>query len=278
MFALGCIIFRVVTGQMAFQSDWEISKYANDMNPIFPERWPPADPGTQCYQIGWLMSTLLAVNPIHRPGASQTERLFHRIGDGKSMTEPVDSLDPVDDPFFNVDDGECLEEASWTRQPMVQPALWSAARVSAPSMRLVERKLDEDNGVRPQQLPRQQGSPQRPHQHDQQQNSLQSQQGPPASARNGLPFPIPIPTSRWASQQSLDAGNGQIPAGTANPRVQAVFAQQRPRVRAVFAQQRPSNPLDMSLNSRLALQAQQVQLAFPHEAVELLRRHHAGSQ
>jgi serine/threonine protein kinase len=139
MFALGCIIFRVITGGLPFRSDWEINKYANEMKPIFPERWPSADLGSQLYNVGSLMSSLLAIDPIQRPGASETERRLQRIEDG---VEHVDGPDSVVDPFFNVG-GECSREASPAGQPMVQPALLFAAKDSrAPS---TDRELDEPN-------------------------------------------------------------------------------------------------------------------------------------
>jgi hypothetical protein len=147
MFALGCIIFRVIMGQMPFRSDWEIHKYANEMKPIFPERWPPADPGTQLYNIGLLMSSLLAINPIQRPGASETERRLHRIGDGMDYVDIQVGPDSVVDPFFNVDDGECSADVSSTAEPMVQPALRFATRVSNPSTGDAELPFDSNGQV-----------------------------------------------------------------------------------------------------------------------------------
>jgi serine/threonine protein kinase len=122
MFALGCIIFKVITGDMAFTSDWEINKYANEKETIFPARWPPADPGTQLYDIGALMSGLLTVDPIQRPGAIATEKRLHCIQVG--VPEYADNLDSATDPFFSLSgSNDILTNVTPKTQPVVQAAL-----------------------------------------------------------------------------------------------------------------------------------------------------------
>jgi hypothetical protein len=125
-------MFRVITGEMAFRSDWEISKYAHEMKPIFPERWPKADQETQLYNIGLLASTLLRVHPIQRPGVGETEHRLHRIRDGV-QAESIPHSAP--DSFFSVggSSSDVITAMSMTAQPIVQPALRFAARVATSS-------------------------------------------------------------------------------------------------------------------------------------------------
>jgi serine/threonine protein kinase len=128
MFALGCIIFKIVTGEMVFGSDWYISEYARGLRkPIFPDRWPIADLGTPVSDIGILASDLLAIDPTQRPGAGQAELRLYRIGDG-SATDV--GCDPTTDVFFHVD-GRASNNDVLTGHPAVQSGLKFATPNSA---------------------------------------------------------------------------------------------------------------------------------------------------
>ena len=66
---------------------------------IFPDRWPKSAPGTELYDLGVLMSNLLAIDPSLRPSAGETLDGLHSIRNrlelcGKKTT----------DPFFHVED------------------------------------------------------------------------------------------------------------------------------------------------------------------------------
>ena len=38
IFALGCIIFEIITSEKLFSSDWKVQEYGEKGNSIFPER------------------------------------------------------------------------------------------------------------------------------------------------------------------------------------------------------------------------------------------------
>src|SRR5579871_6842073 len=69
IFALGCIIFEIITGQKLFASDWEVLQYAEGSKCVFPDLWPSAASGSRLYMLRRLASTLLEIDPMSRPGA-----------------------------------------------------------------------------------------------------------------------------------------------------------------------------------------------------------------
>jgi serine/threonine protein kinase len=100
IFALGCIIFELVTGQRLFSTDWAVLEHARSKKSIFPEQWPPAIPGSLLYRLGHLTSTLLIIEPMERPGASnvlQQLRQFQDLGDANAETNAAAFCD---DSFF----------------------------------------------------------------------------------------------------------------------------------------------------------------------------------
>jgi hypothetical protein len=72
MFALGCILFEVTTGQKLFPDDWNIREYALKGEPIFPNMWPACVPGSRLNSLGDLAQALLDVDPFKRPSAMET--------------------------------------------------------------------------------------------------------------------------------------------------------------------------------------------------------------
>ena len=82
MFALGCILFEVTTGQKLFSDDWNIREYALKGEPIFPNLWPICVPGSHLYSLGELAKVLLNVDPFKRPSAAETEVALEAIRQG----------------------------------------------------------------------------------------------------------------------------------------------------------------------------------------------------
>ena len=83
MFALGCILYEVTTGQKLFQDDWNIREYSLSGDPIFPTLWPRCDPGSRLYSLGKLAQWLLDVDPFNRPSALQTKAALELIRQDK---------------------------------------------------------------------------------------------------------------------------------------------------------------------------------------------------
>lgn len=82
MFALGCILYEVTTGQRLFSDDWAIRDYALKGEPIFPSLWPKCNSATRFYSSGQLAQSLLDVDPFRRPRAVETERRLEIIRSG----------------------------------------------------------------------------------------------------------------------------------------------------------------------------------------------------
>jgi len=82
MFALGCILFEVTTGQKLFPDDWNIREYALKGEPIFPTLWPNCVRGSHLYTLGELAQALLDVDPFKRPSAAETRAALEVIRQG----------------------------------------------------------------------------------------------------------------------------------------------------------------------------------------------------
>ena len=83
IFALGCILYEVTTGQKLFPDDWNIHGYALKGEPIFPNLWPDCDPGSRLFNLGVLAQSLLEIEPLNRPSAAETAAILQLIRQGK---------------------------------------------------------------------------------------------------------------------------------------------------------------------------------------------------
>lgn len=72
MFALGCILYELTTGQKLFTDDWKIQEYVMKGEPMFPALWPSCIHQSRLYSLGVLAQSLLQVDPLKRPGALET--------------------------------------------------------------------------------------------------------------------------------------------------------------------------------------------------------------
>jgi serine/threonine protein kinase len=79
MFALGCILYEVTTGQKLFSDDWAIREYATKGGEDFPSLWPPCEVGTRLYSLKTLAQSLLEVDPSNRLGAEDTYSILKLI-------------------------------------------------------------------------------------------------------------------------------------------------------------------------------------------------------
>ena len=121
IFALGCIIFEIITSEKLFSSDWKVQEYGEKGNSIFPERWSFATSGSRLYELGHLTSTMLSIDPTQRPNAAEIRRQlrqFHiRPGSPEANADVRD-----DDDFFVLPDSNTLAPTA-TANPTVQPGL-----------------------------------------------------------------------------------------------------------------------------------------------------------
>jgi len=83
LFALGCIIFEIVTGRKRFSSDWAVLQYSQNENLRSSELWPRSPGQSHLHRLGRLTSFLLAADPKARPGAVETSRLLLDIHRGR---------------------------------------------------------------------------------------------------------------------------------------------------------------------------------------------------
>ena len=83
IFALGCILYEVTTGQKLFLDDWNIREYALKGEPVFPNLWPECAPGSRLFNLGVLAQSLLEIDPFNRPSAVETADILQLIRQGK---------------------------------------------------------------------------------------------------------------------------------------------------------------------------------------------------
>src|SRR6202022_1721504 len=76
IFALGCILYEVTTGQKLFPSDLATLQYSLNASPIL---WPESEPGTRLESLGKLAFAMLAVDPVMRPSAPEVKIGLHAI-------------------------------------------------------------------------------------------------------------------------------------------------------------------------------------------------------
>jgi serine/threonine protein kinase len=141
IFALGCIIFEIVTSRRLFSSDWAVQEYAQKRDPIFPDQWPAASQGSRLYDLGQLTSTLLSVEPRERPGAAELLQLLLRLR--TPLATPNAEDDPIyDDDFFDLENSDLFEPAT-AGNPTILPALRALGerrkREGGPSLRFLRR-------------------------------------------------------------------------------------------------------------------------------------------
>src|ERR1700738_4270707 len=68
IFALGCILYEVTTGEKLFPSDFATLQYSLDETPI---RWPESEPGTRLELLGRLARAMLTRDPVIRASARE---------------------------------------------------------------------------------------------------------------------------------------------------------------------------------------------------------------
>jgi len=121
IFALGCIIFEIITTKQLFSGDWEVHDYAQTGIPIFPDRWPVATQGSRLHDLGKLTSTFLSVEPRERPGAAEALRQLLRLRTRSDSSKA--NADPTsEDDFFDVENSG-VDAPATTGNPTVQSAL-----------------------------------------------------------------------------------------------------------------------------------------------------------
>lgn len=118
MFALGCIIYEILTGRKLFESDWSVLEYWQSATSIFPDLWPPCFPQSRAYGLGMLTSSLLTNEATRRPGANQTKRYLQNIGQGLDPFAPSDSPTLTEDTYLEDTSSFILPEGP----PVIQTA------------------------------------------------------------------------------------------------------------------------------------------------------------
>jgi serine/threonine protein kinase len=67
IFALGCIVYEIVTGEKRFESDWAIFEYSLEV--CIKMKWPYSHGGSVLESIGLFVSSMLQKDPLKRPNA-----------------------------------------------------------------------------------------------------------------------------------------------------------------------------------------------------------------
>jgi serine/threonine protein kinase len=73
IFALGCILYEVTTGQKSFPTDWAIRELSHGGGSEFEigPRWPSSIPGSRLHSLGILAQLMLLTDPRMRPSAKE---------------------------------------------------------------------------------------------------------------------------------------------------------------------------------------------------------------
>jgi serine/threonine protein kinase len=95
IFAIGCIIFEMLTGEKLFESDWAVLQYAQSGLSILTNRWPSSLPETRLYLLGQLTASLVARDPSSRPGAKRTKHCLEMVRTGVDSADESVSEDEV---------------------------------------------------------------------------------------------------------------------------------------------------------------------------------------
>ena len=83
IFALGCIIYEIVTGDTLFPNQWAIMEYAQQEDKSFPtDRWPQSPPDTPLHALEKLTEALIDLEPAKRPDALMVKTRFDEIYSG----------------------------------------------------------------------------------------------------------------------------------------------------------------------------------------------------
>jgi serine/threonine protein kinase len=93
IFALGCILYEITTGQKLFSSDWAIREYSVGGNANIP-LWPSSTPGMPLHSLGTLTMSMLSIDPLLRPSALEVREQLQLIRLGRfdeSLIAPRDA-------------------------------------------------------------------------------------------------------------------------------------------------------------------------------------------
>ena len=85
IFALGCIIYEIITGSKLFQSDWAVCEYS--LQGHLAMMWPHSDQGSVLGSLGTLVSSMLEKDPFERPNALRAKERLLSIRDGLATPE-----------------------------------------------------------------------------------------------------------------------------------------------------------------------------------------------
>ena len=61
MFALGCIIYEIVTRKKLFSGDVAVWVYASKKDPLVPRIWPDSTIGSMIHSLGRLVHELVEI-------------------------------------------------------------------------------------------------------------------------------------------------------------------------------------------------------------------------
>ena len=87
MFALGCIVYEVVTAHKLFSGDVAVWEYATRHDPYIPRKWPAYVLGSSWHLLGRLALELVETDPSKRPGATEVSMKLEKIRRRSSYNE-----------------------------------------------------------------------------------------------------------------------------------------------------------------------------------------------
>ena len=96
IFALGCVIYEILTGLKLFSDDWAVHEYAQTNIQIVADRWPRARLNTPLFEFRKMTAEMVKIDPFRRPNAETVLRRLFLIKGGVSQDLiPTQQENPV---------------------------------------------------------------------------------------------------------------------------------------------------------------------------------------
>ena len=89
MFALGCILYEIVTRKKLFSGDVAVWVYSSKKDPLVPRIWPDSAVGSMNHSLGRLAHELVEIEASKRPGAAEVARKLELIEEINRRKLPV---------------------------------------------------------------------------------------------------------------------------------------------------------------------------------------------
>ena len=157
IFALGCVVYEIITGTKLFQSDGAVVAYLERGQLSGVTWWPPSPAGNSelLFYLEWMVASMLELDPASRPNAQQILQCIRNMRAGKFSQSEVHLTDENDAPILvrpsccrHLTSKRCLSKK---KLPLTDRREASSLKVPTrlPFRRSLSREEDKDAIIRP---------------------------------------------------------------------------------------------------------------------------------